>query len=152
MYSTFITSVSWLICTGPPPVLWMTTICKQREITFDIMAFLGLQHLNYCIIILSASVDIRAGNSLVQSSRYAGVPANYNFCIEAFYTEEVNFTWRHGAMEKYLLITIVILKWCLHFILQKNWWTSLVSKAIWGWYSSDLLTNIVPQSMHVTVD
>ena len=39
------------------------------------MAFLGLQHLNYITIILSAGVDIRAGNSLVQNSWCAGVPA-----------------------------------------------------------------------------
>ena len=40
------------------------------------MAFLGLQHLNYITIILSAGVDIRAGNSLVQNSQCVGVPAS----------------------------------------------------------------------------
>ena len=40
------------------------------------MAFLGLQHLNYITMILSAGVDICAGNSLVQNNRCAGVPAS----------------------------------------------------------------------------
>ena len=71
-------------------------------------------------MILNASVHIHAGNSSVESSRYASVLANYNVSIEGFYTEEVHFTWRHGAMERYLLITMVILKWCLHLILQKK--------------------------------
>ena len=52
------------------------TICEQHEITFAIMAFLGLQHLNYTTIILSAGVDKRASNSLLQSSQHAGVPAS----------------------------------------------------------------------------
>ena len=117
---TFIMSISWFICTGLPPDLWITSICEYLDIMFNIMAFLFLLHLHYYTIILCAGLDIHASNVLVQSRWYAGVRVTLNFSIGQFNTQYISATFWHASMENYLLITIIILNRSVHLVLQEK--------------------------------